>query len=178
MSKKVMYWTGFVEPQQEAVSKEVFALHRHNPDSFVLGLSRSYTVRGSWRERYMGLHPHVYPLLKISSPWFERGFEVNHVFSEANEWHFLRLSHRRPVIFTVIGGKQESKAAIGGWRAEVFFPYDLLKPLQNVPPEKGTRWRANFYRVDYDDGKVTGWDWARVGRSFHEYHKFGTVIFD
>ena len=35
-------------------------------------------------------------------------------------------------------------------------PYDLLKPLQNVPPEPGTRWRANLYRMDYDDGKNAG----------------------
>ncbi len=60
----------------------------------------------------------------------------------------------------------------------MFFPYELLKPLGNVPPKPGTRWRANFYRVDYDEDKSTSWDWARVGPSFHEYHKFGTLIFD
>ena len=92
-------------------------------------------------------------------------------------WHYDGDRKTRKAV-AVIGGKQESKAAIGGWRAEVFFPYDLLKPLRNVPPKKGTRWRANFYRVDYDNGQVTGWDWARVGPSFHEYKKFGTVIFD
>jgi hypothetical protein len=31
--------------------------------------------------------------------------------------------------------------------------------------------------MDYDGGKVTGWDWARVGRSFHEYEKFGALVF-
>jgi hypothetical protein len=54
----------------------------------------------------------------------------------------------------------------------------LLKPLGNVPATQGSRWRANFYRMDYDDGKKTAWDWARVGTSFHEYQKFGTLIFD
>jgi hypothetical protein len=54
----------------------------------------------------------------------------------------------------------------------------LLKPLQNVPPRPGARWRANFYRMDYDEGKSTSWDWARVGESFHEFHKFGTLIFE
>ena len=67
---------------------------------------------------------------------------------------------------------------VTAWRAEVFIPYDLLKPLRNVPPESGTRWRANFYRVDYDDKKVTGWDWARVGASFHDFKKFGTLEFE
>ncbi len=36
----------------------------------------------------------------------------------------------------------------------MFVPFELLKPLANVPPKSGTRWRANFYRMDYDDDKV------------------------
>ncbi len=79
---------------------------------------------------------------------------------------------------TVRGGEKQSGAKISGWSAEVFVPYDLLKPLGNVPPKPGTRWRANFYRVDYDDDRSTSWDWARVGPSFHEYEKFGTLVFD
>lgn len=78
----------------------------------------------------------------------------------------------------VAGGKKESGGAIAGWTAEVFVPYELLAPLGNVPPKPGTRWRANFYRVDYDDGRETSWDWARVGPSFHEYRKFGTLVFE
>jgi hypothetical protein len=76
------------------------------------------------------------------------------------------------------GGPNESMAQVGGWRAEVFIPYELLKPLGNVPPEPGTKWRANFYRVDYDGGETTAWDWARVGPSFHEFQKFGTLVFE
>jgi hypothetical protein len=92
-------------------------------------------------------------------------------------WHYEGERKTRKAV-AVIGGKQESQAKITGWRAEVFFPYDLLKPLQNVPPQRGARWRANFYRVDHDGGESTSWDWARVGRSFHEYRGFGTMIFD
>jgi len=78
---------------------------------------------------------------------------------------------------STMGGPKVSRGAIEGWRAEFFIPYALLNPLQNVPPKAGTRWRANFYRVDYDDGKTTQWDWARVGESFHEYQKFGELVF-
>lgn len=76
------------------------------------------------------------------------------------------------------GGKKEAGAAVSGWTAEVFFPYDLLKPLTNVPPKAGSKWRANFYRVDYDDGQNTRWTWSPVGPSFHEYQKFGTLVFE
>jgi hypothetical protein len=56
-------------------------------------------------------------------------------------------------------------------------PYTVLRPLQNVPPKAGTTWRANFYRMDHDDGKETQWEWASVGPSFHEYEKFGRLLF-
>lgn len=91
-------------------------------------------------------------------------------------WHYDGPRRTNKAIH-VRGGQQKTGATIDGWSAEVFVPYDLLKPLQNVPPGPGTRWRANFYRVDYDDGKTAAWDWARVGESFHEYAKFGTLIF-
>jgi len=92
-------------------------------------------------------------------------------------WHY-EATRKTQKATTVVGGPKQSGARVTGWKAEVYVPYDLLKPLQNVPPRPGTRWRANFYRVDYDDGKSTSWDWARVGRSFHEFTKFGTLVFE
>ncbi|HEX3147244.1 MAG TPA: carbohydrate-binding family 9-like protein [Gemmataceae bacterium] len=79
---------------------------------------------------------------------------------------------------SAIGGEMKSGAKVDGWRAEVFIPYELMVPLRNMPPKAGTKWRANFYRMDYDDKNVTSWDWARVGPSFHEYQKFGTLVFE
>ena len=78
---------------------------------------------------------------------------------------------------SVQGGSKMSGSSATGWTAEIFIPYALLAPLQNVPPQPGTTWRANFYRMDYDDGQA-GWDWARVGPSFHEIQNFGTLVFD
>jgi hypothetical protein len=92
-------------------------------------------------------------------------------------WHY-EGKRKTQKATTVTGGSKQSGAKVKGWKAEVFVPYDLLKPLQNVPPQPGTRWRANFYRVDYDEGKKTSWDWARVGSGFHEFEKYGTLIFE
>lgn len=92
-------------------------------------------------------------------------------------WHYEGKRQTQKAT-TVVGGVKQSGARVAGWKAEVFVPYDLLRPLQNVPPQPAARWRANFYRVDYDDGKKTSWDWARVGSSFHEFDKFGTLIFE
>jgi hypothetical protein len=75
-------------------------------------------------------------------------------------------------------GQNESMAKVSGWRAEVMIPFQLLRPLSNVPAKSGTKWRANFYRVDHDTPPSTSWDWARVGSSFHDFKNFGTLIFE
>lgn len=92
-------------------------------------------------------------------------------------WHY-EGNRRIQKKVSAQGGQNASGAAVSGWRAEVFIPYELLKPLRNVPPVPGTQWRANFYRVDYDDKKTTAWDWSRVGPSFHDIQNFGTLEFE
>lgn len=75
-------------------------------------------------------------------------------------------------------GKSESGASIKGWTVELFFPFALFSGLKNVPSVSGTEWRGNFYRMDYDTGKQIKWGWKSVEGSFHEYDKFGTIIFE
>jgi hypothetical protein len=64
-----------------------------------------------------------------------------------------------------------------GWVAEFFIPYKLLTPLNNVPPTKGTKWRVNMYRIDYDSGVAT-WSWQPTRANFHDIESFGTWVFD
>ena len=78
---------------------------------------------------------------------------------------------------SVQGGSKTSGSAATSWTAEFFIPYALLAPLQNVPPQPGTTWRANFYRMDYDDGQAR-WTWSPVGPSFHDIQNFGTLVFE
>ena len=63
------------------------------------------------------------------------------------------------------------------WIAEFYIPFALLKPLQNVPAKKNTRWRANFYRMDHDKG-LSRWSWRVTRKNFHDYEKFGTIVFE
>ena len=92
-------------------------------------------------------------------------------------WHFEKDRKTRKAT-AVVGGPKQPGASVKGWSAEFFIPFALLRGLQNVPPARGTRWRANFYRMDHDGGKTTQWDWAPVGPSFHEYEKYGVLLFD
>jgi hypothetical protein len=63
------------------------------------------------------------------------------------------------------------------WTAEFFIPYALLKPLANVPPAKGIKWRCNFYRIDYDQGS-SEWSWRPIRTNFHDIESFGTIVFN
>ncbi len=91
-------------------------------------------------------------------------------------WHYEGDKRTRHETSTR-GGKKKPNAKIDSWMAEFFIPYKLLSPLQNVPPESGTKWRANMYRIDYDQGQTT-FTWQKVDKTFHDYKKYGTFIFE
>lgn len=78
---------------------------------------------------------------------------------------------------SVRGGEKKSNALVTGWSAEFFIPFKLLRPLRYNVPQPGTKWRANLYRIDYDN-KVDSWAWQPVTKTFHDYKKFGTFRFD
>ena len=62
------------------------------------------------------------------------------------------------------------------WTAEFFIPFALLNPLVMKAPQKGARWRANMYRIDYDEG-ASHWSWQPTRQNFHDFEKFGTIEF-
>jgi len=75
------------------------------------------------------------------------------------------------------GGEKAGGAQVDGWMAEFFIPYRLLEPLPKVPPQSGTRWRANMYRIDYDKG-ASHFSWKKTTGTFHDYNNFGTFVFE
>ena len=72
---------------------------------------------------------------------------------------------------------KDQKNNVREWIAEFFIPYALLKPLKNVPPRKGTEWRINMYRNDYDH-EYTSWSWKPVQKDYHDYERFGVIRFE
>jgi hypothetical protein len=102
---------------------------------------------------------------------------INGKFGGWMPWHY---EGKRKVVkkVSINGGQMAAGAAIKGWTAELFFPYGLLDPLMNVPPKKGTRWNANFCRLDYDSGNMIKWSWSPVKASFHEFEKYRSIEFE
>ncbi len=88
-------------------------------------------------------------------------------------WHYegnRLIRHATSIQTEKSGGNPVS------WTAEFYIPYTILNPIVTKPPVSGTRWRANFYRIDYDDGPAE-WYWLPVPGTFHDYKRYGTLLF-
>ena len=93
-------------------------------------------------------------------------------------WHYEgdRLTRRAT---TTRGGPKASMAAVDGWMAEFFIPFALLRGLGNTPPASGMRWRANLFRIDYDNASPIHWAWCeKTGTNFHDFRNFGAIVFE
>ncbi len=78
----------------------------------------------------------------------------------------------------VTGGGAKPSASCTGWSVEILIPFALLQGLGRVPPTVGTQWRANVYRIDFDEAPPSQWAWCPdTGRRFHNYRDFGTLVF-
>jgi glycosyltransferase involved in cell wall biosynthesis len=97
----ITYWTGWLSPEMEGCSKEVFALKDHFPRSRIFGLSPNYTLKLSRRQRYLGMHVRFDPLFRIVGPLLEQISDLGHIYGGMGEWFFLKVLGRRPLILTV-----------------------------------------------------------------------------
>jgi hypothetical protein len=91
-------------------------------------------------------------------------------------WNYtedVRVKHAT----SVHGGQKKSMAAVAGWKAEFFIPFRLMNPIVRQTPRSGTKWKGNFYRIDYDQ-EASYYSWKKTNGSFHEFQKFGTLIFE
>ena len=103
---RVIYWnTSCLQPEIEAISKEVFQLARHFDNSLIFGISRHYGFRCSFSQRYIGFHHHFDPLLRFVIPLLERWCDVNHVYGEPTPWTFYKTLRRKPIVLTIAAEK-------------------------------------------------------------------------
>ncbi len=87
-------------------------------------------------------------------------------------WHYEGVRRTRRATFI-----HRKDNVVTNWTAEFFIPFALLKPMSNVPPVSGTKWRANMYRLDYDNGQ-TRWEWQPIRTNFHDFERFGSFVFE
>lgn len=59
----------------------------------------------------------------------------------------------------------------------IFYTLYTAETFEQCTSSKRSRWRANFYRIDYDNGE-SSWEWQKVKINFHDYELFGHILFD
>ncbi len=103
---RVTYWnTACLEPEIEAVSKEIAALSSHFEGSRVFGVSPHYLVRYRPSRRTVGFHPRFDPLLRLLIPLLEYGCDVSHVYGEPSPWIYHKTLKKKPIVLTVASEK-------------------------------------------------------------------------
>lgn len=100
----------------------------------------------------------------------------NGKFSAWLPWYKVEKRTTKKVI--IEGGKMENGSPSKSWSAEIFMPYQLVNPTVAEAPKSGTKWNANFCRLDYDSGKMVKFSWSPIKTAFHEFEKFKTIIFE
>jgi hypothetical protein len=125
-------------------------------------------------------HP-VYLEYEISPLGFELPILVSNSQGKFHGW--LPWNYRDGRVIrhatSAAGGPKQPGAEVESWTAEFCIPYALLNGMGNLPPHSGTRWKANLYRIDYDDEPISQWAWCTdTGGEFHNYWQFGTLVFE
>ena len=125
----------------------------------------------------------VYFEYELSPLNYELPLLVPNVNGKFQGWGPVHYEGKRRVqhATSVEGGKKEINSTITSWTGEIFIPFSLLNPLVHAAITRGTKWKANLYRIDHDSG-YSSWAWqkttAHLRGSLHEYKKFGTLIFE
>lgn len=130
-----------------------------------------------WTDESEGPHYFEYEISPLN---YELPLLVSKIDGELLHWIPFANSYRDERLIrhqTSVDGLKESGAEIESWSAEFFIPFKLLHPLKNIYPESGDRWRANFYRIDYDEGQAR-WSWSPFRDNFHDIEQFGTIVFE
>jgi len=124
-------------------------------------------------------HRPAYFEYELSPLNYELPIMVYNDSGKLNSWlPFHYAGDRKTRHATVVqGGERKASASAGGWTAEFFIPYKVLRPMADLPPVPGSRWKGNLYRIDYDSSQVF-YSWSPTRINFHEYSRFGVFAFE
>ncbi len=65
-----------------------------------------------------------------------------------------------------------------GWTVEIAVPWKALKGINSYPPKTGTRMTVNFFRINYNHGKIVGaFAFSPAGGDFHNLSRAGEAVF-
>jgi glycosyltransferase involved in cell wall biosynthesis len=99
---RVTYWTGVWRPGAEALSNEVAAVRGAlAPQAPVVSFSGGQRTRLALHDRVIMLSRRRPFVLRALAAVVEPRGEITHAWGAIDDWHFLRLLGRKPLLFTV-----------------------------------------------------------------------------
>jgi len=105
MPKKVIYFVDIYEPSCEGISKEVHLLHSYFRESFVYCMSPFFGIRSLFRmkvdEKSFIFCSALFPL-RTAKNFFERKFDLSHVFGNLYGDYFVRNLKKKPILLTAV----------------------------------------------------------------------------
>jgi glycosyltransferase involved in cell wall biosynthesis len=110
--KKIVYWTtACLEPEIEAVSKEVSELAAIFKPAFIFAINPNILFKFSFQRRHIGFNHRFYPLLRLLVPILERWGHINHVYGNLCPWLFYKGLKKNSVIHTIASEQGDMNAA-------------------------------------------------------------------
>jgi glycosyltransferase involved in cell wall biosynthesis len=126
VSKRLIYWCGWLDPQMVAVSKEMGYLMHAFPRSLAFGISTHYSVVCHPFARRYGVHPAFHPVVRPLMRLLERRADINHVYTGLSDWHFLSVLGQRPIVLTITQRGRPDDATLLAKVAHVVAESDTL----------------------------------------------------
>jgi len=99
---RVAIWTtASLEPEYEAVSKEIQVISKALNNCWIFSVSQHITFRFSWKNRILAFNPKFYVIVRIIFPMIERLFDANLVYGDVSPWIYHKALTRKPIVHTV-----------------------------------------------------------------------------
>ena len=158
---RIAYYTGWLMPEMEGISKEVFALAKHF-NSTIIGISNLQPLKIDFQNRIFGFSTKWYYFARFLAFIMSKIHKINHIYDSLDNWIYLSsisskkiiltgvvgngslpLKYYQKVAFLVVDSEERRNELVqkGFSRAKikVIYPGINLKPFLEVPPPASMR---------------------------------------
>ena len=157
MPTSIAYYTGWLKPDMEGVSKELFVLARHFSGT-VIGISVLQDLKLDFRGRTIGFSSKWYYLARLLVFISSRIHRINHIYDRLDNWIYVSSTSKNSILtgvageatlplnyynrmsFIVVDNEEQRKALLKSGieqeKIKVIYPGIELEPLLEVPNQK------------------------------------------
>jgi len=103
LSIRIAYYTGWLMPEMEGISKEVFTLAKHF-NSTIIGISNLQKTKIDFKNRIFGFSTKWYYCARTLSFLMSKMHTINHIYDSLDNWIYLSsIFSKRTILTGVVG---------------------------------------------------------------------------